>query len=104
MRRRTNERRPLRYRGARLRSEKERPRLSLLIAVVQTTIAVYSAFVVVRAGVVVAEGTRQSGRLVAALVFIALIGLWAGVRAGRRWRAIATVRRATARNGPSGTS
>jgi hypothetical protein len=60
----TRERRPLRYRGVRFGSNREQhPRASYLIAVVQTAIAAYSAFVVVSAGVLVGEGTRHSGRV-----------------------------------------
>ena len=84
--------RPLRYRGANLRSERDRQRLRVFGALVLTAFCLYTAFVVVRALVLVAEGARDRWQFWPALLVIGWIGVWAGIVALRKWRRIAAQR------------
>jgi hypothetical protein len=85
--------RPLRYRGVNLRPEQDRQRLLALGAVLLTAFCLYTAFVVVRALVLVAEGARDRWQFWPVLVAIGWTGFWAGIFALRKWRRLAAARR-----------
>jgi hypothetical protein len=87
------ERHPLRYREVNVPSERDRPRLRLLGAVLLTAVCLYTAFVVVRALVFAAEGARDRWQAWLVLVAIGWTGLWAGIFALRKWRRLAAARR-----------
>jgi hypothetical protein len=63
-------------------------------AVVPTAVCGYTVFVIVRALVLMAEGTHDSWRVWPVLLFFGLIVRWTGVVALRLCRAIAADRRA----------
>jgi hypothetical protein len=80
------------YRGVNLRPERERPRLRVFTAIALTAFCLYTAFVVVHALVLVAEGARDRWQFWAVLLVICCIGVWAGIVALRKWRRIAAQR------------
>jgi hypothetical protein len=82
----------LRYRGLGLRPERDRPRVRVLGAIVLTALCLYTAFVVVRALVLIAEGAHDRWQFWPALTVIGWIGVWAGIVALRKWRRIAAER------------
>jgi hypothetical protein len=84
--------RPWRYWGINLRPEKERPRLTLLAAILFTALCVYSVFLIVRGVVWIAEDRSYGRHFIPALVLIAVFALWTGRRAIRSSRRI-TARR-----------
>lgn len=86
------EKRALRYRGMNLRPERDRPRLRALGAVVLTAFCLYTAFVVVRALVLAAEGAHNRWQFWPVLVAIGWTGLWSGIFALRKWRRLAANR------------
>jgi hypothetical protein len=71
----------------------DRPSLRALGAVVLTAFCLYTAFVVVRALVLVAEGTRNRWQFWPVLVAIGWASLWSGIFALRKWRRLAAERR-----------
>lgn len=87
--------RPWRYRGVNLRPERDRSRLRVLGAIALTAFCLYTAFVVVRALVLVAEGARDRWQFWPVLLVIGGIGVWAGIVALRKWRRIAAQRGST---------
>jgi hypothetical protein len=62
-------------------------------AIALTAVCLYSIFVVVRALVLVAEGTRDRWQFWPALIAIGWTGLWSGIFAMRKWRRLAADRR-----------
>jgi uncharacterized membrane protein len=81
----TSERRPLRYRGVRLRSDKPRP---LAVAVVTTVIAVYLGV-----DIVLVATRSQRHFSTAAWAVIACLTILAAWVAVRSWREVAASRR-----------
>ena len=57
-----------------------------------TAFCLYTAFVVVRALVLAAEGAHDRWQFWPVLVLISWIGVWSGIVALRKWRRIAAQR------------